>query len=295
MNVKWEKGAPAPLDHLGHTSVELNGLVYVGGGYETGGRNSYMIDSYNPLSNSWGPPIYTPYCQFAMTTLNNNLIMAGGLDKNYKRTNQILIMNLSNNHFKNYTKMSISRSSTTASGHQGMLIITGGLDEKSKTLSSTELYDSNNGQWYDCSDLPQPHSHLSSVVLGNTLYLLGGNNIKGHGSLTVFTSPLDALSNHQLKWNTHQDVPCCHSAPVSVHGTHLLIVGGYKRIENKNIFTSEVYKLSTATQSWQAIGHIPSTRSSSAAVSIANRIIIIGGWNDKEEITNTLWIGSFEL
>ena len=176
-----------------------------------------------------------------------------------------------------------------------MLIITGGLDEKSKTLSSTELYDSNNGQWYDCSDLPQPHSHLSSVVLGNTLYLLGGHNIKGHGSLTVFTTPLDALSNHQLKWNTHQDVPCCHSAPVSVHGTHLLIVGGYKRIENKNIFTSEVYKLNTITHSWQAIGHIPSARSSSAAVSIANRIIIIGDGMIKNRLPIHYGLAHFEL
>ena len=58
---------------------------------------------------------------------------------------------------KNYTKMITARSCATAAGHQGMLIITGGRDDKNKTLSSTELFDSNNGQCYKCSNLPQPH------------------------------------------------------------------------------------------------------------------------------------------
>ena len=43
---------------------------------------------------------------------------------------------------KNYTKMITARSLATAIGHQGMLIITGGMDDKGKILSSTELFDS---------------------------------------------------------------------------------------------------------------------------------------------------------
>ena len=47
--------------------------------------------------------------------------------------------------------------------------------------------------------------------------------------------------------------------------------------------------------SWEAIGHIPSGRDGSAAVStVDNRIIVIGGWNDRNGVTNTVWIGSCE-
>ena len=278
------------MSRAGHIAVWLNGLVYVGSGYETGGRQSYIINCYDPVNNSWSSPINTPYCLFAMTTLNNTLIIAGGQDKSNKRTNQILTMDAG--QLKNYTKMIIARSRATATGHQGMLIITGGRDDKDKKLFSTELFDSSNGQWYMSNDLPKPYVWLKSVIVDNILYLLGGYNKDG-ASPAVFTAPLDTLSRHQLKWNTLQDTPWCSSAPVSVYGTHLLIVGGMKKIGDKYTRTSDVYKLNKVSHSWEAIGHIPSARNSSAAVSTAdNRVIVIGGLNDKVEYTNTVWIGS---
>ena len=284
MNIKWEEGAPLPVNRAGLTAVWLNGLVYMSGDYGT------RVDCYDPVKNSWSSPINTPYCWFAMTTLNNNLLIAGGHDRSYKRTNQILMMDAG--QFKNYTKMITARSLATAIGHQGMLIITGGMDDKGKKLSSTELFDSTNGQWYTCSDLPQPHSELQSVIVDNILYLLGGVNKDGNPSPAVFTAPLDTLSRHQLKWNTHQDTPWCHSAPVSVHGRHLLIVGGWKEGTG---YTSDVYKLNKVSHGWEAITNLPSARSEAAAVSTTdNRIIVIGGFNDKGLPTNTVWIGSCE-
>ena len=148
----------------------------MGGGYGAG--VSFTINSYDLVNNSWSSPINTPYCDFAMTTLNNKLLTAGGYDKSYKRTNQILTMDAG--QLKNYTKMITARSHATAAGHQGMLIITGGKDDNAMTLSSTELFDSNNGQWYRCRDLPQPHLSLTSVVVDNILYLLGGTNKISH-------------------------------------------------------------------------------------------------------------------
>ena len=265
----------------------------MGGGVESGYKSSYMINSYDPVKNSWSSSINTPYGYFTMTTLNNKLVTAGGEDRSGKKTNQILTMDAG--QLKSYTKMITVRSHATAAGHQGMLIITGGKDDKGKKLSSTELFDSNNGQWHKCSNIPQPHSSLQSVIVDNILYLLGGYKYGGY-SPAVFTAPLDTLSTHQLKWNTHQDTPWYASAPVSVNGTHLLIVGGWKYTGGKGTYTSDIYKLNKVSYSWEAIGHIPSARCRSAAVITAdNRVIVIGGQNDKNEFTNTVWIGSCEL
>ena len=291
MNIKWEEGAPAPVGRAGHTAVWLNGLVYVGGGSETRVGPSYTINCYDPVNNSWSSPINTPYYHFAMTILHSKLLIAGGQDKSYKKTNEILTMDAG--QLKNYTKMITAKSLSTAAGHQGMLIITGGVDDKGKRLSSTELFDSSNGQWYVTNDLPQPHYWLQSVIVDNILYLLGGVNEDDKFSPAVFTAPLDTLSRHQLKWNILQDTPCCISAPVSVYGTHLLIVGGSKKIGDKFTRTSDVYKLNKVNHSWEAIRHIPSATEASGAVSTAdNRVIVIGGLNNKGERSNTVLIGS---
>ena len=292
MNIKWKEGAPAPVTCCGHTAVWLNGLVYVGAGFEIGSKEIYAINCYDPVSNSWSTPINTPYCLFAMTTLNNKLIIAGGQDKRNAITNEVLIADAG--HLKNYSKMITARSRAVAVGHQGMLIITGGQDDKGKPLSSTELFDSDNEKWYLCNNLPQPLFLLQSVIVDDKLYLLGGLN-KDDDSPTVFTTPLNTLSEHQLKWNIHQDTPWCRSAPVGVNGTHLLIVGGSQKIGYEYARTSDIYKFNKVIQTWEVIGHIPLARSLLAAISTAdNRVIVIGGVNDNKEVTNTVWIGSHE-
>ena len=275
-----------------HTGVLCDGKVYIGGGDNTL-YPSHRIDVYNHVNNSWSPsPINTTYGFFAMTTLNNQLITAGGEDRSYKVTNKIF--SLDGDHLKEYTRMITPRYWATAAGYQGTLIITGGKDDQHRTLATTELFDSTTRQWYTTSDLPLPHSWLHSVIVDNTLYLLGGCNQDGM-SPAVFTAPLDTLSSHQLKWSSQQDTPWCRSAPVSIQGRHLLTVGGVKKTGSDYVFTSDINMFNKVSHSWEAIGHIPSARSGPAVVSVAdNKIVVVGGLDDKRNYTNTVWIGSCE-
>ena len=80
------------MGRVDHTAVWLNGLVYVGGGIEVGVGASYTINCYDPVKNSWSSTINTHYCHFAMTKLNNKLLIAGGQNKSNKMTNKILTM-----------------------------------------------------------------------------------------------------------------------------------------------------------------------------------------------------------
>ena len=298
VNIKWEEGDPAPVKfYYGHTTVWLNGMVYVGGGYvyETIFNHPCRIDCYDPVNNSWSSPINTPCSLFALTTLNNKLLTVGGVKQN-SRTNQILMMK--DGQLTPYIKMMLRRLSASAASHQGVLIITGGYDG-GKALSATELYDSHNGQWYCCDDLPQPHKMLQSVIVDDTLYLLGGVDGGGYGSQTVFTAPLDTLSRHQLKWSVYQDTPLCYSTPVCVNGAHLLIVGGEGKIVNdssQSLNDPDIYKLNKVNHSWEAIGHILSPRRSPVAISTGdNNIIVIGGGSKGHAYGNyTVWIGSCE-
>ena len=264
----------------------------MGGGYETGRLGSYRIDCYNPVNNTWSSPINTPCCYFALTALNNNLLVVGGLDKVYTSSCQIFTIDPGQTQLKNYTEMITARSLATVAGYQGILIIAGG-KSNGKILCSTEIFDSGNREWYTTKDLPQPHYWLQSVIVDNMVYLLGGFSKDYVNSSTVFAASLDTVLKHQLNWSAFQDTPWCCSAPVSVHGTHLLIVGGSKKFESQA--TSDVYKLDKVNQRWEAIGHIPSVRKSSAAVSTADdRVIVIGGLNHKRKFVNTVWIGNLQ-
>jgi len=282
VNIKWQKGAPAPVKGSHHTAMLHNGKVYIGGGF----GSYYTINIYTPANNSWSPsPINHPCEYFALTTLNNQLITAGGIDRSNKTTNKIF--SLDGDQLKEYTRMITPRCDAAAVGYQGTLIITGGKDDNYKTLATTELYHSATSQWYNTSDLPSPHWGLQSVVVDNVLYLLGGPQ----GSTTVFTAPLNDLTSHQLKWSTQQDTPRCLKTPVSIQGRHLLTIGGRKG----GVVTRDILMFNKVSHNWEVIGKIPSARFGSAVVSIANnKIVVIGGWDDKRQSTNTVWIGSCE-
>jgi len=268
-----------------HTAVLCDGKVYIGGG-----GLSNRIDVYTPANNSWSPsPINNTYYFFAMTTLNNQLITAGGRDRSHKVTNEIF--SLDDGHLKEYTWMITPRYDTTAAGHKGTMIITGGVDAQYRRLSTTELFDNNTGQWYTTSNLPLPHSELLPVIIDNTLYLLGGVNQNGI-SPAVFTASLDTLS---LKWSSQQDTPWCRSTPLSIQGRHLLTVGGVKKTGSHYVPTSDICMFNKVSHSWEVIGQIPSAREGAAVVSIAdNKIVVVGGSDDEGYCTNTVWIGSCE-
>ena len=151
--VKWEELAPLPVGRSGHTVVLLDGSVYVGGGLEGSTSNkqySYRLDVYNLTTNQWSPsPITTPYCAFAMTVLDDKLVVAGGATKNYEcheAVKKVLVLNAG--QWKDYSKIPTARSCATAVGYHCMLIVVGGMikvKDKWTMLSTTELLDTTNG------------------------------------------------------------------------------------------------------------------------------------------------------
>ena len=294
VDIKWQEGALIPVPCANHSAILLEEKVYIGGGHEGTGTPSYRIDVYDLADNSWNStPITIPYCNFAMATLNKRLIIAGGQDKRHKVTNMVFSVD---GDPKKYTKMITPRSLATAAGHQSTLIITGGEGDRRKKILSTELFDSSTGQWYATDHLPLPHCRLQAVIVNNNLYLLGGTDLSDDYSPTVFTAPLDTLSSHTLKWNSHPDYSICQSAPVSVQDRLFLVVGGTIDImDHQYIPTRDIRMFDKVSQNWIFVGYLPTARNAAAAVFVGdNTIIVFGGLNDTNDYTSTVWIGSCE-
>jgi len=281
------------VGHSANTAVFLNGKIYIGGGERRLQHPLYQINIYDADNDSWSSPVTTQHCYFAMTSLNNCLIIAGGVNQRGVPTDQIFMLN--NDLLNEYTKMKRPRGWATAVGYQKMLLIIGG-KVGLKVFGSTELFNSETGQWYDCEDLPQPHYWIQSVVVDNTVYLLGGFDEDCSCSQSVFSSRLDSLLNQKLKWNTEKPTPWNRSAPAAIFGKHILTFGGVKvSILRGYLCTTDVYMLNMASHNWEVVGHVPSTRDGPSAVSIADdKIIVLGGVDhnsDKSKYTNTVWIG----
>ena len=298
--VKWEELAPLPVCHNTHTAVLLGGNVYVGGGLEGNSFNdhqdSYRLDVYNLTTNQWSSsPITTPYCDFAMTVLDDKLVTAGGATKSNEIVKKVLVLNAG--QWKDYSKMPTARCLATAVGYHSMLIVVAGgimVDGKWAIISTTELLDTTNGCWYTCNNLPSPHQQITAVIMNDRLYLLGGTNKDFELSPQVFVASLDTLSTHQLNWQSTSNTPYCFSAPVVLYNKFLLTVGGRKASELTSQ-TSEMFALNPKTGQWTHLTNIPAAISFPAAVNVDDKMILIGGLTIKnKEYSNRVWIGTFE-
>ena len=294
VKIEWKEAACLPVCRTAHTAVFLRGSVYVGGGFKGSNddkKDCYRLDAYNLITNQWIPsPINTPTSWFAMTVLNDKLIIAGGETNAGNVCKEVF--SLDEGDWKYYSEMPTARVKAAAIGYQSMLIVVGG-DNTISYLAATELLDTANGCWYTCEDLPMAQSQIKLTVVANSLYVLGGANVSP--SPQAFTASLDNFSSHQLKWQSLPDTPWCYSAPVSVYNKFLLTVGGRSTIPKIGNKTNEVCAFNPTTGSWQPIANLPSARSFPAVVGVAdNKIIVLGGITQQNEFSNNVWVGRLE-
>ena len=304
--INWRDGTAMQVKLLPNSALYFNGLVYVGG-HSTKMHTAYRIYVFDPVNDSWMSSFKTPYSFFAMTTIHDKLITVGGTTRvkwfrHLQCTNKLLVLDERSYQWQDYSQMNTPRSGPTAVSHKNMLIVTGGIcHETSMVLCSTEVLDTTTGQWFSCSDLPQPHLCLQSVVVDNTLYLLGGAKKDG-SSPQVFTAALDSLStDHQLSWESMADTIWCFSSVVNVRD-QILVIGGHRN-KIDPLHTSNIYRLNKVTGAWEVVSQLPNARGAPAAVTVSDdTIVIIGGTKMRHgkcklretDMAETVWIGSVE-
>ena len=292
--MKWEEAASAPVGRYGHSAVTLNGLVYVGGGIETGGNVSFVVDVYNPVEDKWGSPIEAPRCGFGMTVLNNKLVIVGGKTKKGEISRTVRSLEESS-QWEEFTSMPTARYNSTAVGYNSMLLAIGGTSSDDVAIATVELYDTKKDRWYKCDDLPKPHSFLQPLVVKNTLYLLGGHHQEP--SPAVFTAPLNTVTRHRLRCNYYKTpTPFVGSAVAVVAGKFVITLGGEVKIRTDISECSEVCALNASSSTWEAIGQLPAGRCVAAAASLTDDLVIlIGGRTYKEQHSKTVLVGSFDF
>jgi len=291
VKIAWEEGAPAPIlsGKFVAQAVLLNRMVYVGSG---GCKEDphFRIDTFHLDTNMWGDTIKTPVTAFALTTLMDKLIIVGGEAKNKKATNKVLV--LEDHKLKKHSEMLEKRCDATAAGYQWTMIIVGGACG-SKILRSTEMYDCNICQWYKCNDISQSLYSLHSVIVGDTLYVLGGINQDHQLSRSVYATQLDDLSSHQLQWRSVADIPRGGAVAVGLFNQYVMVLGGKSRQDTVHVLKTEK-DASGANTSWHLLGTLPSVHYWATAVSVDNKIVIVGGRGGDSTMTTAVSIGTVQ-
>ena len=118
-------------------------MVYCGG---TDPLSNTVIQ-YNPESGDWSELPRSPVAAFAMTSLNGQLVLAGGIGDDAR----IRVWDSGRSEWVHpYPPMPTGRPQSAAVGYQNYLIVACGY----KYRSEVEVLDSSSGRWYSAQPVP---------------------------------------------------------------------------------------------------------------------------------------------
>ena len=125
-------------------------------------------------------------------------------------------------------------------------------------------------KWKDCSPLPVPLWGATAVILGNIIYVSGGDSPDGSASHHVFAYHL--LEDH---WERLPALSHAHGVPVVVGG-NLTVIGG--RDTRRKKITNRVSTYNENTQKWESLyPNLREVRYAPLAIVYKHYVIVGGG------------------
>ena len=270
--------------------------MYVGGGYagHDDGASNYIVMTYDISTGKWAtlPPYRAQY--FAMTAINNQLVLVGGREHDDNRSKVVGVWDAGNQQWTHpYPEMLTERSLCSAVVYRDWLVVAGGLSIDTKNVSSVEVMNTNSKQWYAGPSTPETWSYMRTAVVGDTCYFMGGvikkNTDKVYTvSLSALTSGLTSKDPGKKSpmWSEVSGLQLTDSTPLSISGS-LLAVGG-KDKDHKAVPAIYLYKPDIGK--WVKVGDLPTPRKDCICAMITDKEILVAAGHDGRNILKSTHI-----
>ncbi len=134
-------------------------------------------------------------------------------------------------------------------------------------------------------------SSFGTITHNGLLYMCGGHQGPEHTyPEESFTDNFNVYNKATNSWKELAPRPKkAHGYQLAAHGNYIYAFGGFTFSENhkpkwKSIDTIDRYDITSNT--WTTIGKLTKPRSSNVAITIDNKVYLIGGWDSTPKFTN---------
>ena len=255
--------------------------LYIGGGGYS--NDSHIVWQYE--SDQWVGLERYQWRYFAMAAVKKKLTLVGGRDPYTGRvTNEIAVWErkgVSHQWTHPYPPMPTPRCWPAVATHNQWLVVAGGEgDGYLHDLAAVDLLNTDTRQWLSTTPLPVKCSHVTTAIVQDELYLVGGTL-----TTTLVVSLPDLVStdsaNTAKSWRTLHAPPLERSAAITLHGA-LLAVGGC----HGNDRSTAIHVYQPATNNWKQVGELPTARERCACTLLpSGELLVAGGYDSNGKRT----------
>ena len=246
--------------------------LYIRGGTYS---DEHIVCQYE--SDQWVRLEHYQCRRFAMAAVKKKLTLVGGWDPSTGVTNEIAVWErkgVSHQWTHPYPPMPTPRHSPAVATHNQWLVVAGGKGVYYNYLAAVDLLNTDTRQWLSTTPLPVKCHHVTTAIVQDELYLVGGSL-----TTTLVVSLPDLVStdsaNTAKSWRTLHAPPLERSAAITLHGA-LLAVGGC----HGNDRSTAIHAYQPATNNWKQVGELPTARSYCACTLLPSGELLVAGGRD---------------
>ena len=206
----WSMGAAMPLPRSEHAVAELNGRIWVLGGYPPGRLPSNLVQVYDPAVSRWslGPRLPQPIHHMMVKAVDGRLYMIGGeidgasTGRPETFVNQVWMHDPEVGGWVARAPMPTARSGGGAAVLDGLIYVAGG---RPPGGSAFEVYDPATDKWEKLADLPTQRNHLAMVALNGKIVVAGGRT--GPGAMAERVDVVEIYDPKTRRWTKGAPLP----------------------------------------------------------------------------------------
>lgn len=271
----WQVVGNMSSSVYGAQGIVKGSLIYILGGFsEPNNSATNNIQSYNPENNTWLEPskMNSSRYDFIAGFYSDSIIYFGGVTTDLKNSSTLEIWNFNANPRIYATNDNFNRLFASGEIIDGNIYIFGG---QAIDLPYLAIYDLANSTVIYTSNLSfndQYPLQQMSVVVGNSIYLLGGINGVLINSIFKYN-----ISDHSfIKLPTELERPMTGGAAVNVGDSTVYIIGGTDETEHA-LSSVEVLKFNNDQVNIEDGPRLNFPRTDPVVVNYKNSIFVFGG------------------
>ena len=234
------------------------------------------ILKYDAQAQQWMTLPKYQYRDFTMTEVNQQLTVVGGRDATFKTKNKVAVYSNTQGWMQPYPPMTTPRYFPAVFTYHQHLVVAGGCGASWSELATVEILDTStyHGKWIPTTPLPQKHYGMSSAIINEELYLLGGT--LGNQVLSVSLHALTQTGMSPAPWCTLPNIPQETSSAIALHGLLLAVGGSYDKQ-----CSSTIYVYHQERKAWIKVGDLPTQQAYCACCLLPNEEIVLAGGKNR--------------
>lgn len=258
---QWAQRAPL-LDPNSEIAVaEVDGKIYVIGGYPSTRRTVNTVQVYDPASDAWefAPPLPIPTHHTVAAGVGSTLYVIGGeisptgFAAQDTFMNAVLALDPATGEWSPRAPMPTARSAMATGVIDTKIYVAGGRPPRGADFA---VYDTAVDEWTVLPDLPTQRNHLAAAAIDGKIYVAGGRFGGGVGSeMTAALEVFDPVTN---AWSSAAPLPRPQAGVngIAAEGCFYIFGGEGNDPHPQGVFPDmDVYN--PASDTWRSLPSLP--------------------------------------